>query len=188
MPRKGSKARRRSVPLVLLASQRVASPPRLPINPDAGAAGRYKMPQLVCIPTGKGKNARVVLDNLGDVASSLQRPPEYITQYITYAAGVGKTKESNSRAAIGQRGGGSACSLSVDPSRIEALLESFIEEWVLCLSCGLPECELLVEPGGSDGSLTSLLLKCSACGHCVRLCVCVSVCLCVSLCVHSLFA
>ena len=161
MPKKGSKAKAkaRQIPLVLLASQRVASPQRLPINPDAGAAGRYKMPQLVCIPTGKGKNARVVLDNLDVFASSLQRPPNYITQYIAYAAGVGKSGAGSAGAGI--------YSLSVDPSRIEALLESFIEEWVLCMACGLPECDLLVEPG-TDGSPTTLLLKCSACGHCVR--------------------
>jgi translation initiation factor 5 len=154
---KGKKARQ--IPLVLLASARVASPQRLPINPDAGAAGRYKMPQLVCIPTGKGKNTRVVLDNLDDVAASLQRPPAYITHYISYAAGVGKTRPEG-----GSQGGGgsSAHSLSVEPSRIEGLLQSFIEEWVLCMGCALPECDLLVEEDAS------ILPKCSACGHCVR--------------------
>ena len=165
MPKKGSKAKAktRQVPLVLLASQRVVSPQRLPINPDAGAAGRYRMPQLVCIPTGKGKNSRVVLDNLDVVASSLQRPPNYITQYISYAAGVGK---SGGDGGPGSAGGG-IYSLSIDPARVEALLESFIQEWVLCIACGLPECDLLVEPGGG-GRPTSVLLKCSACGHCVR--------------------
>ena len=169
MPKKSSKGKAKARPtsLVLLASQRVASPQRLPINPDAGAAGRYKMPQLVCIPAGKGKNARVVLDNIDDFAASLQRPASYIVQYIAYAAGIGRTRESNTRSSAGQTSGAGVCSLSVDPSRIEALLESFIEEWVLCVACGLPECNLLIEPD-SDGKSTSLMLKCSACGHCVR--------------------
>lgn len=97
------------------------------------------MPQLVCRPTGKGKNSRVLLDNLGDVAAALQRPPACehasdvnatwflgtslrdclwasdITQYITFAAGVGKSNK--------EEGAGGVHSLRVDPSRIEGLLQ-----------------------------------------------------------------
>ena len=146
---------KRAAPLVLIASQRV-TPQQLPINPAAGAAGRYKMPQLVCISSGKNQNTRVSLDNLNDVAAALERPPGYIVRYIQYAASVKSAAKDHS--------------LRIDPKRLEPLLQSFIEEWVLCIGCGLPECELLVPLGGSGAKRAAedepLLLKCSACGYC----------------------
>ena len=134
MPKRKPRRAARAIPLVVVAPQRVA-PARLPINPAAGAAGRYQMPQLVCLGSGRGKNTRAVLDNLGDVAAALERPADYITHYIQYAASIKASKEK------GGSGGKGATSLRIDPSRLEELLQCFIEEWVLCLACGLPESE-----------------------------------------------
>ena len=91
MPKKnrggGGMGGSRGMPLVLISGQRVAAA-RLPINPLAGAAGRYKMPQLVCIVHGKGKSTRTDLDNLADVASALERPLSYLMHFFQYSLSV----------------------------------------------------------------------------------------------------
>jgi translation initiation factor 2 beta subunit (eIF-2beta)/eIF-5 len=165
------KLSKRGAPLVLMAETERATPLRLPINPAAGAAGRYKMPQLVCTVSGRNQSTAAVLHNLPDVAAALERPPSYITQYISYAASTKPCKPK----------GGGAISLRVDPSRLEKLLNDFIEEWVLCRrpQCRLPECAVVLpssEPaavGGGDkgrrrrqGAQPPPQLRCSACGHC----------------------
>ena len=94
----GARQKSRGAPLVLAATERVA-PANLPINPSAGAAGRYKMPQLVCITTGKGKSTRTRLDNLAAVAAALERPSSYILLHCSYALSVqADLKDSSLRA------------------------------------------------------------------------------------------
>ena len=48
------------------------------------------------------------------------------------------------------------------------MLQSFIEEWVMCMGCGLPECNLEVEEerkGEGSAAGGRIMLACSACGH-----------------------
>lgn len=121
----------------------------VPINPLAGAAERYTMPQLRVVRTGRGKNATTTLVNIDAVAAALERPPLYLVRHFQYALSI-------------QVGAGAQLSANVDTARLESLLGEFVNTWVLCQSphCRLPECELVVEDPSSP-----IMLYCSACGH-----------------------
>ena len=120
----------------------------------ASNARKHQMPQLLCVSNGRGKNARVTLENLADVAAALERPAGHIAAYMQYALSV---KPST--------GAGGAISLRATPAQIDPLLRQYVEEWVLCgaAACRLPECQLLVD---REGARPEVRLLCSACGHC----------------------
>jgi translation initiation factor 2 beta subunit (eIF-2beta)/eIF-5 len=122
----------------------------VPINPRAGAAERYLMPQLLAVRTGRGKATTTSLPNIQDVAAALERPELYLVRHFQYSLSI-------------QVGKGAQLSGNVDAGKLGDLLENFIKTWVLCQSpqCGLPECELVVEAGNTG----PILLHCSACGH-----------------------
>ena len=135
--------------VVASSSQPVVASLPVPINPHAGAAERYTMPQLLVVRTGRGKSATTTLPNIESVAAALERPPLYLVRHFQYSLSI-------------QVGAGAQLSGNVDPNRLESLLVEFINTWVLCQSpqCRLPECELVV-----DAASGPILLHCYACGH-----------------------
>lgn len=135
--------------VVASSSQPVVASLPVPINPHAGAAERYTMPQLLLVRTGRGKSATTTLPNIESVAAALERPPLYLVRHFQYSLSI-------------QVGAGAQLSGNVDPNRLESLLVEFINTWVLCQSpqCRLPECELVV-----DAASGPILLHCYACGH-----------------------
>lgn len=135
--------------VVASSSQPVVASLPVPINPHAGAAERYTMPQLLAVRTGKGKSASTTLPNIESVAAALERPSLYLVRHFQYSLSI-------------QVGAGAQLSGNVDPARLESLMVEFINTWVLCQSpqCRLPECELVVEAASGP-----ILLHCYACGH-----------------------
>jgi translation initiation factor 2 beta subunit (eIF-2beta)/eIF-5 len=139
--------------VVASSSHPIASVSSVPINPLAGAAERYTMPQLLAVRTGRGKSTTTTLPNVDAVAAALERPPLYLVRHFQYSLSI-------------QVGAGAQLSGNVDTARLESLLREFINTWVLCQSsqCRLPECELVVEARSSP-----ILLYCAACGHVAEL-------------------
>lgn len=135
--------------VVVSSSHPIASASSVPINPHAGAAERYTMPQLLVVRTGRGKSATTTLPNVDVVAAALERPPLYLVRHFQYSLSI-------------QVGAGAQLSGNVDTARLETLLKEFIDTWVLCQKsqCRLPECELVVEAASRP-----ILLHCAACGH-----------------------
>ncbi len=139
--------------VIASSSHPIASASSVPINPHAGAAERYTMPQLLVVRTGRGKSATTTLPNVDAVAAALERPALYLVRHFQYSLSI-------------QVGAGAQLSGNVDADRLESLLREFINTWVLCQSsqCRLPECELVVEAPSSP-----ILLYCAACGHVAEL-------------------
>ena len=109
---------------------------------------RYKMPAMLIKTEGRGNGIKTVILNLRTIAKSLNVDPSYPLKFIGIELGT-QTKWDLSRALL--NGSHSLSTLSLQ-------LDHFIQQFVLCSNCRLPE--LIWKIGKS-----SLKTNCSACGH-----------------------
>lgn len=87
------------------------------------------------------------LTNLGEIADTLSRDPEHIHSMLQRELGTsGKFEEGRAR-----------YSGTFSASDFDAALEEYVEEFVLCSECGLPDTRLVHED-------RNLMLRCDACG------------------------
>lgn len=113
---------------------------------------RYKMPRLVSRKEGRGRGKKTCIVNMGDVARALKRPPQYTTKWFGLELGAVSTytnKESEGERAI--------INGHHDAPIFQTMLDKFIDKYVLCEDCRLPEIDLIVKKGNIMG-------KCKACG------------------------
>eukprot|EP01104_Vermistella_antarctica_P001740 TRINITY_DN1185_c0_g1_i1.p1 TRINITY_DN1185_c0_g1~~TRINITY_DN1185_c0_g1_i1.p1 ORF type:complete len:422 (-),score=136.35 TRINITY_DN1185_c0_g1_i1:263-1432(-) len=113
-------------------------------------AWRYKMPMLQTKVEGRGNGIKTRLVNVQEVARSLKRPPTYPTKFFGCELGtVSRQVEKNNLFVING---------SHDAATMSKLLDLFIEKYVLCSKCSLPETDLYVKNG-------EIFAKCNACGN-----------------------
>eukprot|EP01124_Arcella_intermedia_P005539 TRINITY_DN1327_c0_g1_i1.p1 TRINITY_DN1327_c0_g1~~TRINITY_DN1327_c0_g1_i1.p1 ORF type:complete len:189 (+),score=47.85 TRINITY_DN1327_c0_g1_i1:70-636(+) len=108
---------------------------------------RYTMPALLTRVEGRGKMIKTVLVNLSDVAIALERSPEYILKFIGYELSTAVESKNNRFVVSGSR----------NSEELYEILDGFIEKYVLCSHCGLPETDM-------DTSKDYIYLYCRACG------------------------
>jgi len=108
---------------------------------------RYKMPNITTKVEGSGKMIKTFISNLELLASSLKRQPDVILKYLGYARNVN----------VNLNKGYISGSHSI--ADLTRHLTTFIETFVLCAQCGLPEAALNVS------SKKQLVHQCNACGH-----------------------
>lgn len=113
---------------------------------------RYKMPRLVTKIEGRGNGTKTSVCNMGDVARPVKRRPEETTKWFGYELGA-SSKYTN------KEGEGERCLINGGHNTdvFQALLDKFIEKYVLCENCKLPEIDMMVKKGLVAG-------KCKACG------------------------
>ena len=107
---------------------------------------RYKRPCAICEYRG-GKTT--IISNLEDIAKALHTKPFYIIYYIQLAKSTSVTTKGEIK-------------MVISLVEIESLINQFIDEYVLCIVCHLPE--LVIKKSGKD-----LEFNCEACGHATRL-------------------
>ncbi|GBE63057.1 eukaryotic translation initiation factor [Babesia ovata] len=111
---------------------------------------RYKMPRLQSRIEGRGNGIKTNISNMGDIARALKRPPTYATKFFGCELGaMSKFEESEEKALING---------AHTERALTQILDKFIEMYVLCAECHLPEIEVLVKKG-------ILCSRCNACGH-----------------------
>lgn len=113
---------------------------------------RYKMPRLVSKKEGRGNGSKTCIVNMPDVARALKRPPQYTTKWFGSELGAQSTytdKEGEGVRAI--------VNGHHDTPIFQTMLDKFIEKYVLCENCHLPEIDMNVKRGTIVG-------KCKACG------------------------
>jgi translation initiation factor 5 len=111
---------------------------------------RYKMPQPVCKIEGRGNGIKTAILNLADIARALQRSVDEIRKFIGYGLCTQTHNEAaNNRITI---------SGEFRQSDIQLQIFKFIERFVLCRECGLPE---TVYRFGKH----HLSYKCRSCGY-----------------------
>jgi len=110
---------------------------------------RYKMPRLVTKVEGRGNGIKTRLVNVADVGKAVHRDPAYITKY--FGCELGAQAKINAKILEYIVNG------AHDTSTFDTLLDAFIEKYVLCPKCKLPETDLSVKRG-------SIFATCNACG------------------------
>lgn len=114
------------------------------------ASYRYKMPKLTTKIEGRGNGIKTVLPNMTEVAKALHCPPAYPTKFFGVELGAqSKYTESTERAVV--NGAHNSADLQV-------LLRKFIEIFILCPNCSLPETVMKVKK-------SSIKIDCAACGY-----------------------
>jgi len=112
---------------------------------------RYKMPALEAKVESRGNGIKTVIVNIADIAKALARPATYPVRYIGYTLGaLVDINETTNRYIVNGKH---------SEEDLSALLDGFIDKYVLCKSCGNPETILSVSRDQS-----TLRLKCKACG------------------------
>ncbi|KAF9154966.1 hypothetical protein BG015_011462 [Linnemannia schmuckeri] len=112
---------------------------------------RYKMPKLVSKIEGKGNGIKTVIPNMADIARALSRPTAYPTKYFGCELGAQvKIDEKTDRYIVNG---------AHDATKLQTLLNGFIQKFVLCPSCGNPETDIIVDKAGL------IQMYCNACGR-----------------------
>jgi len=113
---------------------------------------RYKMPKLMSKKEGRGNGSKTCIVNMTDVARALKRPPQYTTKWFGSELGAQSTytnKEGEGERAI--------VNGHHDTPIFQTMLDKFIQTYVLCQNCHLPEIDMIVKKG-------NIAAKCKACG------------------------
>ena len=101
------------------------------------------------VPPGKvfieGKTT--VLENFAEIADILNRSPEDLLKYLVGELGTAGKIEGNRAVFNGK----------FEPATVNALLRSYVEDYVICSECGRPDTRLV-----KDGRIP--ILRCDACG------------------------
>lgn len=112
---------------------------------------RYKMPKLIAKVEGKGNGIKTVIVNMVDIAKALSRPPSYPTKFFGCELGAQTQIDlKNERYIVNG---------SHNADKLQEILDSFIEKFVLCPGCENPETNLAVHKG------ERISQDCIACGH-----------------------
>ncbi|XP_026192593.1 eukaryotic translation initiation factor 5 [Cyclospora cayetanensis] len=111
---------------------------------------RYKMPKLLSKIEGRGNGIRTNVYNMGEIARALKRPPMYPTKFFGCELGAMVKFEENEEKAL--------INGAHTEQDLVAILDKFIQMYVLCEGCELPEIDIMVKKG-------VLLCKCNACGY-----------------------
>lgn len=111
---------------------------------------RYKMPPIEAITEGRGNGIKTNVLNAVDVARALNRPTPYVIKYFGFELGAQTSiSEKNDRYLVNG---------VHDATKLQDVLDGFINKFVLCPSCKNPETILKVT---TDGHLNR---DCKACG------------------------
>jgi len=113
---------------------------------------RYKMPRLISKKEGRGNGSKTCIVNMSDVAHAIKRPPQYTTKWFGCELGAQSTyttKEGEGERAI--------VNGHHDTPIFQTMLDKFIDKYVLCEQCHLPEIDMNVKKG-------VIVARCAACG------------------------
>lgn len=113
---------------------------------------RYKMPRLVSKKEGRGNGSKTCIENMSDVARALRRPPQYTTKW--FGAELGAQTTYTNKEGEGER---AIVNGHHDTPIFQTMLDKFIDKYVLCENCKLPEIDMKVKKG-------NIMAKCAACG------------------------
>mmetsp|Transcript_24790 Transcript_24790/g.42445 ORF Transcript_24790/g.42445 Transcript_24790/m.42445 type:complete len:402 (-) Transcript_24790:142-1347(-) len=111
---------------------------------------RYKMPTVFGKLEGRGNGSKTVIPNISDVGLSLHRDPGEVNKFFGCELGAQTTYNAETDRAI--------VNGHHTDKVLQQLVHKYIELFVLCPNCGLPETEYKIKSGVVNH-------KCAACGH-----------------------
>ena len=110
---------------------------------------RYKMPRLVTKIEGRGNGIKTNIVNMASVASAIKSPASYVTKFFGCELGAQSRWEDATEKSI--------VNGAHDQQEMQKLLDKFLDKYVLCYKCKLPELDMAVTKG-------LIHAKCAACG------------------------
>ena len=111
---------------------------------------RYKMPLVFGKIEGRGNGIKTVIPNVSDVALSLHRPPGEVNKFFGCELGAQTTYSPETDRAV--------VNGAHTDATLQSLIHRYIEVFVLCPQCGLPETDYRIK---ND----CIYHKCAACGN-----------------------
>ena len=114
-------------------------------TPDIeGSSDRFDVPE----PEVRQEGNMTVYENFQDTTSRLGREDDHVMKFLQDELGTSGHIDESGRARL---------TGEFRQSRIQDALDEYVEEFVLCSECGLPDTKLERERG-------ALVLRCEACG------------------------
>jgi len=110
---------------------------------------RYKMPAVFGKIEGRGNGIKTVIPNISDVALSLHREPGEVNKFFGCELGAQTTYSAETDRAV--------VNGAHTDVVLQGLIKRYIDVFVLCPSCNLPETEYKIKNG-------CIYHKCAACG------------------------
>ncbi|KAK9240976.1 domain found in IF2B/IF5-domain-containing protein [Lipomyces kononenkoae] len=111
---------------------------------------RYKMPPIISKIEGRGNGIKTAVVNNADVARALARPPMYVTKFFGLELGAQTSvNEATDRYMVNG---------AHDATKLQDLLDIFIQKFVLCKACKNPETDIVITKD------QMLYRDCKACG------------------------
>jgi len=110
---------------------------------------RYKMPLVYGKVEGRGNGIKTVIPNVSEVSRSLHRDAGEVTKFFGCELGAQtKNDEKNDRYVVNG---------SHSDGALQGMIHKYIEAFVLCPECGLPETHYKIKEG-------CIFHRCAACG------------------------
>ena len=110
---------------------------------------RYKMPKMTTKIEGRGNGIKTNIVNMTAVATAIKTPPDYVTKFFGCELGAQSRWEAATEKSI--------VNGAHELAEMQKLLDKFLEKFVLCYKCKLPELDMSVKKG-------MIVAKCAACG------------------------
>lgn len=120
------------------------------LTPVEDPSYRYKMPKIIGKVEGRGNGIKTVIMNVFEVGASLNREPGEITKFFGCELGSQTTFSLETERAV--------VNGSHRDNDLQNHLSRYIENFVLCKNCRLPETHYKIK----DGLISQ---KCLACGN-----------------------
>lgn len=111
---------------------------------------RYKMPPVLGKVEGRGNGIKTRIVNCFEVARALHRPPGYVCKFFGCELGAQTKIDDNAGVYI--------VNGAFQQSVLTETLRKFIDMFVLCTNCNLPETDLKLKKNGN------IYQACNACG------------------------
>lgn len=119
------------------------------VNPVEDPNYRYQMPYVMGKIEGKGNGIKTVIVNIGDLALSLHRDASEVNKFFGCEMGAQTTyNEETERAVVNG---------AHSDQELQTCVHKYIEKFVLCPQCGLPETTYKITGG-------CIWHRCAACG------------------------
>jgi translation initiation factor 2 subunit 2 len=113
--------------------------------PDIDAGGeRFEVPD----PEVRQEGNVTVYENFQATLDRLDRDADHVLKYLQDEVGTSARIDESGRARL---------TGSFNPRRVDEVVESYVDDYVRCPECGLPDTNLVREQG-------VLLISCEACG------------------------
>jgi len=109
---------------------------------------RYQMPKVSIKYSGNGNGKCTVINNIDEIANAINSPSIIVYKFISISCGSAYNEKDKS--------------ITGHHSNIQSIIFDYINNFVICPTCSIPELNYYLEKISAKKSI--LICRCSACG------------------------